>query len=184
MNGIFTPLPKINLIDLFIYLWVYISNQKRDHPILKSTHTIDAFPSKNIFLETIIVVESQEMIGSWISMYESSCFRGFQICKAMVILHIIYPSIQRLNHKGFKEKNMIKCFFFILAMGSFLNWFQKHKMNVLMIIYLFGFDFQSYCMMNSCSFTNSIFAYAWIYDLDLIHIDLWFHNVNMIMSTV
>ena len=84
----FTPRPNLTLLGLFRYFWVYISHQKRDHPILKSTHTIEAFPSKNISLQTTIVGEAQELIGDGFSMDESSCFRGFQLDKGMVILHL------------------------------------------------------------------------------------------------
>ena len=66
---------------------MYISHQKRDHPILQSSQTIEAFPSTNIFLQTSIVGEAQ-LIGEGFYMYESSSFRGIQLGKGIVILHL------------------------------------------------------------------------------------------------
>ena len=45
VNSILTPRPKLNLIDLFSYFFVYISDQKRDQPIHNQIHTIN-FPLK------------------------------------------------------------------------------------------------------------------------------------------
>ena len=50
---------------------MYISHQKRDQPILESSHNIETFPSKNISLETTIVGEAQEQIKVGFSMDES-----------------------------------------------------------------------------------------------------------------
>ena len=69
---------------------MHISLQKRDHLILESSHTIEAFPSKNISLQTSIVGEAQELLGAGFSMDESSSFRGFQLDKGMVIFITSY----------------------------------------------------------------------------------------------
>ena len=47
---------------------MHISHKKRDHPILGSSHTIEVFPSKNISLQTSIVGEAQEVLGTVFSM--------------------------------------------------------------------------------------------------------------------
>ena len=78
----------MTLIGLFNYFWVYLSHQKRDHPILESSHTIETLPFKNISLQTSIVGEAQELLGAGFSMDESSSFRGFKLEKGMVILHL------------------------------------------------------------------------------------------------
>ena len=70
VNGKFTPHPNLTLIGLFNYFWVYLSHQKRDHPILESSHTIETLPFKNISLQTSIVGEAQEQIQVGFSMYE------------------------------------------------------------------------------------------------------------------
>ena len=71
MNRKFTPRSNLTIIVLFSYFWVYISHQKRDHPILESSHTIEAFPSKDISLKTSIVGEAQELLGVRFYMEES-----------------------------------------------------------------------------------------------------------------
>ena len=71
VNVKFTPRPNLTLLGLFRYFWVYISHQKRDHPILESSHTIEAFPSKNISLQTSIVGEDQEHIQDGFCMDKS-----------------------------------------------------------------------------------------------------------------
>ena len=85
VNGKFTPRPKITLIGLFRYFWVYIRHQKHNYPILESSHKNESFPSKNISLQTSIVGEAQELLGARFSMDESSSLRGFQLYKGMVI---------------------------------------------------------------------------------------------------
>ena len=51
---------------------MHISLQKRDHLILESSHTIEAFPFKNNSLQTSIVGDAEEMHGDGFYMYESS----------------------------------------------------------------------------------------------------------------
>ena len=88
LNEKFTPRDKMTIIGLFRYFWVYITHQKPYHPILNLPHTIEAFPSKIISLQTTIVGEAQELLVSGFSMGESSSFSGFKQKKGMVILHL------------------------------------------------------------------------------------------------
>ena len=90
MNEEFTPRPNLTQIGLFICFWVYISHQKRDHLILEFSHTIEAFPFKNISFKTSIIGEAQEVIGIGFSMVESSCFRGFKLYEGMEIFISTY----------------------------------------------------------------------------------------------
>ena len=63
MNCKFTPCPNLTLICLFRIFWVYINHQKRDHPILESSHMIEAFPLKNISIQTSIFVKLKNCLG-------------------------------------------------------------------------------------------------------------------------
>ena len=59
-----------------------------NNPFQILCHEIKHFPSKIFSLETTVVGEAQEQIEAWISMDESSIFRGFQLDKGMVIIHL------------------------------------------------------------------------------------------------
>ena len=67
---------------------MFISHITREEVIPNPLPRIEPFPSKIFSLETTIVGESQENLGSCISMDESSSFIGFQLDKGMEILHV------------------------------------------------------------------------------------------------
>ena len=83
---------------------MYISHQKCDHPILESSHKNEAFPSKNISLQTSIVSKAQEHIQARFSMDESSSLRVFQLQKGMVIFISSYLFIYRAILKDLKRE--------------------------------------------------------------------------------
>ena len=104
MNGKFTPRRNLIIIGLFNEFFVYLSYQKRDHPILESSHTIETFPYKNISLQTSIVGEAQQLLGAGFSMDEWSCFIDSQLDKGMEIFISSYLYINRVILKDFKRE--------------------------------------------------------------------------------
>ena len=97
-------------------LGVYKSSN-REETIPNPLPRIELFHPKIFSLETTIVGEGQEQLGSWTSMDESSISKGIHVDKGIVILHLQLTLHLESSSQSFQRRFYDQSF--NQAIGSF-----------------------------------------------------------------